>query len=66
MKAQETKDAELLGLSTVVNATRFVREATNAQRADRKVCLAYDDDVPWPELDALHKMLRERGVLEEE
>jgi|GEM_PF-4759530 len=64
LKHQETKDAELLALTAVVNAIRSQRDAANARRLDQGHALAYDDDVPWPELDALHAELLERGILE--
>ena len=63
MKTQETKDAELVALAAVVFATHLQRDATNAGCIHQHRPPAYDDDAPWPELDALHAELRERGVL---
>jgi hypothetical protein len=62
-KRIEIQYAELLALTAVVNATRSQRDATNSRRLDQGHSLAYDDDSPWPELDALHAELRKRGVL---
>ena len=65
MNAQETKDVELLALSAIVFATGSQRAATNQSRLHEGRAIAYDDDVPWPELDALHYAMRARGILED-
>ena len=57
------KDVELAALAAAVDAERFRREASNAERQARGLSVVYTESTPWPEYEALRGELIQRGVV---
>ena len=62
-KHQETKDAELIALASLVFAEAVSVQAANDGRKMRGQAMAYDEDYSSDATAALEGMLRDRKIL---